>query len=92
MNFELNQDWLKGDLPGLQEAEGLNNKRIHSNQSNIQAMSINKGHSTGSSWLSVFAVAPSRRDADHHWFHKPFVMWKDKSDYLPLDQKSLIYI
>ena len=88
MNFELNQDWLKGDLPGLQEAEGLNNKRIHSNQSNIQAMSINKGH--GSSVGPVFAVAPSRRGADHHWFHKLFVMWKDKSDYLPLDQKSLI--
>ena len=58
MNFELNQDWLKGDLPGLQEAEGLNNKRIHSNQSNIQAMSINKGH--GSSVGPVFAVAPEQ--------------------------------
>ena len=53
MNFELNQDWLKGDLPGLQEADWLNNKRIHSNQSNIQAMSINKGH--GSSVGPVFA-------------------------------------
>ena len=60
MNFELNQDWLKGDLPGLQEAEGLNNKRIHSNQSNIQAMSINKGH--GSSVGPVFAVMDANDD------------------------------